>query len=69
MISLREAIIAAEADPEADTIDFDPSLSKGTVSLTGFDTGLDKGEVGPTAFNIITPITILGSGQVLSRNA
>ena len=28
VISLREAIIAAEADPEADTIDFDPSLSK-----------------------------------------
>jgi hypothetical protein len=65
--SLREAVAAAEADPGADTIDFAPALVGGTISLTQFDTGLDDGEVGPSAFEITTPITIHGSGQVITR--
>ncbi len=69
VISLREAITAAEADPEADTITFASGLAKGTIALDSAlaDTGLDSGEVGPTAFNITTPITIIGSGQSITR--
>lgn len=70
VISLREAIIAAEADPAADTIRFASGLAKGTIDLDPAlaDTGLDNGEVGRSAFNITTPIEILGTGQILSRN-
>ena len=69
VISLREAIAAAEADGAADTIDFAPALAKGTISLSQFDTGLDPDEAGPSAFNITTAITILGSGQVIQRDS
>jgi hypothetical protein len=61
-ISLREAIRAANADPAADTITFDPSLAKGTINLIEFD----PGTVGDTAFEIGSDITIQGSGQVLT---
>ncbi|HEY2909441.1 MAG TPA: hypothetical protein VGI99_04305, partial [Gemmataceae bacterium] len=62
VISLREAIDAAETDATADTINFDPSLAGGTINLTN----ANNGAFGPTSFEIATPITIDGSGQVLS---
>ena len=55
LLSLREAIAAAEADAVADVIDFDPALAQGTLDIFDFDTGLDDGEVGPTGFIITTP--------------
>src|SRR6185437_15565275 len=61
-ISLREAIDAAETDATADTINFDPSLAGGTINLTN----ANNGAFGPTSFEIATPITIDGSGQILS---
>lgn len=61
--SLREAIALANANPDADTIVFDPSLARQTVALsTVGDTS-----VGPAAFLVSTPITIEGSGQAISR--
>ena len=72
LVSLREAIQAANSDTSvdgstagsgADTIVFDASLfanSDGTVQISQFDTGLDSGEVGPTAFTISSEITIIG---------
>ncbi|HXD87583.1 MAG TPA: choice-of-anchor Q domain-containing protein, partial [Urbifossiella sp.] len=62
VISLREAIDAAETDATADTINFDPSLAGGTIHLTN----ANNGAFGPTSFEIATPITIDGSGQILS---
>ncbi|HEY3787711.1 MAG TPA: hypothetical protein VGL71_02600, partial [Urbifossiella sp.] len=61
-ISLREAIEAATNDGTADTIQFDPSLSQGTIDLMT----ADNGDFGPTSFEISTPITIEGSGQILN---
>jgi hypothetical protein len=66
-ISLREAIQAANADAAFDTISFDASVT--TVNLTQFDTGLDSDEAGPSAFKITTGMAIIGSGQVISRDA
>lgn len=67
LISLREAIVAAESDAAADTIDFAPALAGGTATLQQFDDGLDSDEAGPSAFKITTPVRIMGSGQVLDR--
>jgi CSLREA domain-containing protein len=72
LVSLREAIQAANSDTSvdgstagsgADTIVFDPSLfatADGTIQISQFDTGLDSGEIGPTAFTISSEITIIG---------
>ncbi len=66
--TLRAAINSAEADAVADTIVFDPSVRGGTVNLTTFDTGLDPLEFGPSAFQITTPVTILGTGETIRRD-
>ncbi|HBE70996.1 MAG TPA: hypothetical protein DDW52_22855, partial [Planctomycetaceae bacterium] len=61
--SLREAIAAAEANPNQSTITFDPSLVSGgdaSIALDLFDTGLDADEAGPTAFVVNTEIVIQG---------
>jgi hypothetical protein len=65
-ISLREAILAAESDPDADVIGIDSSIS--LINLTSFDTGLESDEAGPSAFKITTPIEIVGSGQTIRRD-
>ena len=62
-VSLRDAIEAANANAEADTITFAPALTTSgdaTINLTIFDTGVNSGEVGPTAFQISTDVTIIG---------
>ncbi|MFO0803368.1 MAG: VCBS repeat-containing protein [Gemmataceae bacterium] len=66
LISLREAILAANADAAFDTITIDPSVTN--VNLTQFDTGLDSDEAGPSAFKITTGMAIIGSGQVIRRD-
>lgn len=60
---LRYCIHQADANPDPDTITFDPGLVAGrdaTILLQSFDTGLDDGEAGPTAFIIRTPISVVG---------
>ncbi|MEZ4862378.1 MAG: choice-of-anchor D domain-containing protein [Caldilineaceae bacterium] len=78
--SLREAIQAAStnaavdacsAGSDADTIGFDNILSGQTIDLTLFDTGVDSTEFGPTAFDIVSTITIVGptpNGITLARS-
>ncbi len=68
--SLRSAILAAEADGGTDTINFDPSIAKGVIDLTVNPLNPATGTFpGPTAFDIANPLTIIGSGQTITRNA
>jgi hypothetical protein len=61
-LSLREAIAAANANPNKSVITFDTSgFRPGTgVVVTEFDTGTDADEAGPSAFRISTPVVIQG---------
>ncbi len=84
LVSLREAIAAAETDTSvdgsatgsgADIIEFDPALvaaGDATLKLTLFDDGIDPDEFGATAFKITTDVTIAGpsgdNGLTLRRN-
>ena len=56
--TLREAIAAAEADPDADEISFDDSLRGETISLTSGGSSV----YGPSAFAVSTAIAIAGPG-------
>ncbi|HOE96978.1 MAG TPA: CSLREA domain-containing protein, partial [Candidatus Sumerlaeota bacterium] len=58
--SLREAILAANANAEADEIRFDAALAGDELSVSLFDTGRSDGEFGPTAFSVFTEIEING---------
>ncbi len=74
LISLAEAMRAADADAAADTIVFAPALARGTVSLTGATTDprsnpTDPASAGVSEFVVTTPITISGTGQVIERAA
>ncbi|MFO0938525.1 MAG: PKD domain-containing protein [Gemmataceae bacterium] len=55
--SLRQAISAANSNPDADTIIFQDAAAGGTVNLTT----MGGTNYGPNAFEITTPITIQGS--------
>jgi hypothetical protein len=73
--SLRQAILSAEnetANPGADTIVFSGAAVGGTVNLLSFDnraagTADDTQPVGPTAFILTTPVTLLGTGETITR--
>lgn len=65
--SLREAILAAETAPDPDTIVFAPALRNAAVEVRGSaGTAGSDSSAGASALRISTPITIEGSGQVLS---
>src|SRR4051812_30217298 len=68
LTSLREAVNSANANPDADVINFDPSLAGQTVLLSG----IGNGTVGRSALLISTPIIIQGltgnAGITISRN-
>src|SRR4051794_37771622 len=65
LTTLREAVALANADNIADTIDFDPSLVGQVIRLnTVGDTS-----VGPSALAVTSPVTILGPGVAVGRNA
>src|SRR5579864_6885613 len=61
--SLRAELALATADGTPDTIDFAPSIAGATIPLSTVGDTLD----GPSAFRIVTPITIEGSGQTITR--
>ncbi len=76
MVTLREAIQAAETDSSVDgstagsgvdSIIFDTALvsnADAVLKLTLFDTGIDSNEFGPTAFQVNSNITVVGpSGE------
>src|SRR5262249_49741645 len=70
--SLRAAIDAANAAPDADSIVFDPSVRGGTVYLSTFtnlaaSTAAVPQPAGPSAFVITSPITIQGTGETITR--
>ena len=70
--SLREAIALANAASDADTIVFTGAAVGGTINLVMFDnrgasTTDDPQPVGPTAFIIVSPITIQGTGESITR--
>src|SRR5262245_22267305 len=65
--TLRAAITAANANPDPDVIVFDAATTRGTIQLSTTDEKASS-LVGPTAFGIITPVTILGTGQILTRD-
>ncbi|OWK43777.1 choice-of-anchor Q domain-containing protein [Fimbriiglobus ruber] len=62
--SLRNAIALANAAPDADTITFDPSLIGQTISLAT----IGDTSAGPADLAITSPVTIQGSGQILTRS-
>lgn len=72
LVSLAEALRAADADQAADTITFDPSLARGTITLDGGTVDprsgtTDHGSAGASEFVVTTAITVQGSGQVIER--
>jgi Domain of unknown function (DUF4214) len=64
--SLRAAVASANFQPGPDIIVFAPSLANQTFDLTSVD--LDN-DVGPAALVISSPITIEGTGQLITRVA
>jgi hypothetical protein len=66
--TLRQAIIDANANPDPDVIVFDAPTTRGTIAASTTDAA-SSAAFGPTAFAITTPVTILGSGQTLTRDA
>jgi hypothetical protein len=70
--SLRDAITRSNASPDADTIVFDPSIRGGTIALSDFvnppgSFPIVPQPAGPSAFVIISPITIQRTGETLAR--
>src|SRR5262249_52391363 len=73
--SLREAITRANDEvnnPGGDTIVFDPAVRGGTVNLLTptnplVSTAAVPQPAGPSAFLVTSPITILGTGETITR--
>ena len=69
--TLRSLIAVAQTNGDAsNTIDFDPSLAGGVITLTAAPLNPATGTFpGPTAFDVNKTLTILGSGQTITRAA
>ena len=69
--TLRSLIAVAQTNGDAaNTIDFDPSLANGVITLTAAPLNPATGTFpGPTAFDVNKTLTILGSGQTITRAA
>jgi hypothetical protein len=70
--SLRAAIAQANTNPDFDVIVFDAAVQGGVVSLTTFtnlpaSTADVPQPAGPSAFLIISPVTIRGTGETITR--
>ena len=67
--TLRSLIAVAQTNGDAsNTIDFDPSLAGGVITLTAAPLNPTTGIFpGPTAFDVNKTLTILGSGQTITR--
>ena len=61
--SLREAINAANAGADDDTIEFEASLAGAVLEITMFDDGVDVGEFGPTALLASTRFSIVAPAE------
>ncbi len=69
--TLRSLIAVAQTNGDAsNTIDFDPSLAGGVITLTAAPLNPATGTFpGPTAFDVNKTLTILGGGQTITRAA